>query len=55
MNIRWSIIWQDSLIASLVIFSFVSLFLVEPISQDLTYHDFADDRTIFGINNFFLV
>ena len=53
MNVRWSIIWQDSLIAFLVIISFVSLFLVEPISQDLAYHDFADDRTIFGINNFF--
>ena len=52
MNARWPISWQDSLIVSLVFISFISLFFLEPISQDLAYHDFADNRTIFGINNF---
>jgi len=53
ININWPIIWRDSLIASLVIISFVSLFFIEPISQDLAYHNFADNRTMLGINNFF--
>ncbi len=52
MNARWPVSWQDSLIVSLVFISFISLFFLEPISQDLAYHDFADNRTIFGINNF---
>lgn len=52
-NINWQINWRDSLIASLVIISFVSLFFVAPISQDLAYHNFADKRTMLGISNFF--
>ena len=50
---HWPISWQDSLIASLVVISFVSLFFVEPISQDLAYHNFADKRTMLSISNFF--
>ncbi len=53
MKHKWSISWQDSLIASLVIISFVSLFFIAPIPQDLSYHAFIDNRNIFGINNFF--
>lgn len=50
---NWPINWKDSLIASLVIISFVSLFFIPPISQDLAYHKFADTRALLGINNFF--
>ena len=53
LSISWPINWRDSLIASLVIISFVSLFFVEPISQDLAYHMFSDSRTMLGISNFF--
>ena len=53
MRKKWSISWQDSLIATLVILSCVSLFFVDPISQDLAYHNFADKRTMLGVNNFF--
>ena len=53
MRKKFSISWQDSLIATSVIISFVSLFFIEPISQDLTYHAFADNRSMLGINNFF--
>lgn len=52
-NNKWNIDWRDSLIAALIIISFVSLFLLKPISQDLTYHMYADKRTLLGINNFF--
>ena len=44
--------WQDLLIISLVILSFLSLFFVSPIPQDLTYHAFADNRKMLGIKNF---
>jgi len=40
-------------LASLVIISFVSLFFIAPIAQDLAYHNFADMRIMLGINNFF--
>ena len=50
---NWRISWKDSLIASLVIISFASLFFVPPIAQDLSYHNFADKRSMLGINNFF--
>lgn len=50
---RWRIDWKDSLLATLVIISFVCLFFIEPIAQDLTYHIFADTRVLLGINNFF--
>ncbi len=53
LNINWSINGRDSLIASLVIISFASLFFIAPIPQDLNYHKFADNRALFGISNFF--
>lgn len=48
----WPINWKDSLLASLVIITFACLFFIDPISQDLTYHTFADTRTMFDVNNF---
>ena len=53
MGRKWSISWQDSLVSTLVIVSFVSLFFIQPISQDPAYHEFADQRSIFGVRNFF--
>ena len=53
MGMNWGINLKDSLIASLVIISFVSLFFIEPIAQDLAYHNFADMRTMLGVANFF--
>jgi ceramidase len=38
-----------------MILSLVGLFLLPPIAQDQTYHEFADQRTIFGIPNFWNV
>jgi hypothetical protein len=35
--------------------SLVALWLVPPIPQDQAYHQFADDRTLFGIPNFWNV
>lgn len=49
----WPINKRDLYIISLVIISFASLFFIVPIPQDLNYHKFADNRTLFGINNFF--
>ena len=46
-------LWRNALLVMLVIASLLSLFIIEPISQDLAYHSFADARTIFGISNFF--
>jgi hypothetical protein len=43
---------RDSLIVILIIVSFVSLFFIAPIPQDLDYHNFADKRGLYGINNF---
>ena len=45
--------WRDILITSIAIFSLLFIFLLKPIPQDLSYHNFADMRTIFGISNFF--
>lgn len=50
---KWMINWRDSLIASVIVFTFVCLFFIKPIPQDLTYHLFADNRSILGIRNFF--
>lgn len=50
---NWPNHWKDSLIASLVIISFLCLFFIEPIAQDLAYHVFADTRAMLGVNNFF--
>lgn len=53
MRVSWIIDWKDSLLASIIIISFVSLFFIAPIPQNLNYHSFADSRDLFGINNFF--
>ena len=53
MGKRWDINLKDSLIAYIAIISFVSLFFIEPIAQDLAYHKFADMRNMLGFNNFF--
>ena len=45
--------WRDILLIAIVVVSLLSLFFVEPLSQDLAYHSFADSRTIWGITNFF--
>ena len=37
----------------LVCISIFFLFIMEPIPQDLSYHNFADKRIVFGIENFF--
>ena len=44
--------WRGYLLVSLVIFSLIGLYLVEPIPQNLEYHHFADTRKILGIANF---
>lgn len=41
--------------SSLTIASLASLLLLPPIPQDQSYHQFADQRTIFGIPNFWNV
>ena len=46
MNIRSILLCAIALIAVLVTFSFV-----EPVSQDPGYHNFADNRTFWGIPN----
>ncbi|MEM7400651.1 MAG: hypothetical protein AAF304_01740 [Pseudomonadota bacterium] len=53
MKNKWILNWRDSLMASIVVISFVCLFFLKPIPQDLAYHLFADNRTILGISNFF--
>jgi hypothetical protein len=42
-------------IAAIALVSLTSLFVVEPIAQDLSYHAFKDGRTLFGIPNFWNV
>jgi hypothetical protein len=49
---HWRMKKRDTLIALLIIISFVSLFFIAPIPQDLNYHLFADKRALYGINNF---
>ncbi len=50
---NWRLNSRDSIIVLLVIISFASLFFIAPIPQNLNYHNFADNRALFGINNFF--
>ena len=45
--------WRELILFVLLIFSLTILLLIEPISQDLRYHVFADTRTILGIPNFY--
>ena len=44
--------WRYVLLIVLVFISLVSLLTLEPIGQDVSYHDFADTRAFFGIPNF---
>jgi len=44
---------RESILVFIFITSFLVLFLFDAICQDPTYHDFADQRVIFGIPNFF--
>jgi len=52
-NKSWLTRWRDLLLALLTILSFIALTYLEPIAQNLAYHNFADKRTILNINNFF--
>ena len=40
------------LILLLMVAALVAVMALPPIAQDPTYHDFADNRTFFGIPNF---
>ena len=47
--------FQDKIIAFLLFFTVVvtlALSLVPPFAQALSYHDFADQRTLFYMSNF---
>jgi len=46
-------ITRELFITLIVFGSLLALLFVEPIPQDLDYHNFADMRAFFGINNFF--
>lgn len=43
------------LITIISLFSVVAIFFIDPIKQDLAYHQFVDTKTIFGIPNFWNV
>lgn len=45
--------WRELILIGLIVLSLALLMFLEPIKQDLSYHDFADRRTFFGIPNFF--
>jgi len=44
---------RESILVVVILTTFVILMTLGAISQDLSYHDFADKRVIFGIPNFF--
>ena len=44
---------RESILILIIITSFVIVMSLDIISQDLSYHDFADKRVIFDIPNFF--
>ena len=44
--------WREIVLISVIVISFVVMMSIQPISQDLSYHDFADDREFSGIPNF---
>ncbi len=44
--------YRYHIIVAVFVFFVGTLLLLNPIPQDLAYHDFADKRTIFGIPNF---
>ncbi len=45
--------WREAILALLFLLSCISIFFIDPIPQDLSYHNFADSRIIFGIPNFY--
>ena len=47
--------WRLLALLSLLAVGIIVLSLVEPIPQNIAYHDFADQRTYFDIPNFFNV
>ena len=47
--------WRHLLLLTLVLAPLVILLMQSPIKQDLSYHQFIDARTIFGIPNFYNV
>ena len=44
--------WRFSILIGLLVVGFAALFAVDPVPQDLAYHQFSDRRTLFGIPNF---
>ena len=44
--------WRGILLISIIVISFGVMMNIKPISQDLSYHDFADSRQFSGVPNF---
>ena len=44
--------WRKTVLISIIVISFIVMMNIKPISQDLSYHDFADKREFSGIPNF---
>jgi hypothetical protein len=44
--------WREIVIVLVIVCSFLLMMSFKPISQDLSYHDFADKRIFLGIPNF---
>jgi len=44
---------RELFLSLLFVSTLIALFFIEPIPQDLKYHNFADKRSFFGIYNFF--
>ena len=44
--------WRETVLISIIVISFIVMMNIRPISQDLSYHDFADKREFAGIPNF---
>ena len=47
--------WRESLIGTVCLIAIIAVFSFPAIPQDPAYHDFADDRMMFGIPNFWNV
>jgi len=43
--------WRVWLVISITVLALAAAFLIPPMDQPLAYHDFADDRSAFGIPN----
>ena len=57
MNLRSFVTgrWREIALILIIAFSFIWMMSLEPISQDQSYHDFADKRSFIGIPNSFNV